>query len=212
MADYPDYTQLFNLVGSDIMVPIDIQGSDIMLPIDIQAQYVTLEIDIVAQTVGNIAIDLAAQSIGNIAVDISAQTISNLIIDINAQSVGLYLQPEWAALRGTGKDFHVSASQRSFSGYAQNTYTVPNGKTLFITGVQAYCHSFLDEDGDKPQHFDADVYRNGTLVCAFGGDGGLSVNLTKPIAFTAGTVFLYRIYCRAYHDCDIGINAQGYEV
>ncbi|GAH53065.1 unnamed protein product, partial [marine sediment metagenome] len=34
MGDYPDYTELINLIGSDIMMPIDIQGAYIMMPID----------------------------------------------------------------------------------------------------------------------------------------------------------------------------------
>jgi len=76
MADYPDYTSLMQIIGSDIMVPIDVQAAYIMMPIDIQAQYVTLEIDIIAQSVGNIAIDIAAQTLGNIAVNIAASAVT----------------------------------------------------------------------------------------------------------------------------------------
>ena len=83
MSDYPDYTTLLQLIGTDIMVPIDIQGAYIMMPIDIQAQYVTLEMDIVAQTVGNISIDIAAQTIGNINIDIAASAIT---LDVNLKS------------------------------------------------------------------------------------------------------------------------------
>lgn len=95
MSDYPDYTQLFNLVGSDIMVPIDIQGAYIMLPVDIQAQYATLEISIVAQTVEYLTIDIAAQSIGYLAVNLAASAItlninllsSTIILDINIKDI-----------------------------------------------------------------------------------------------------------------------------
>ena len=78
MGDYPDYTDLVQLVGSDIMMPVDIQ-----------AQYVTLEIDIVAQSVGNIAIDVAAQTIGNIGIDIKAQTLAQLNINLAASAITL---------------------------------------------------------------------------------------------------------------------------
>lgn len=79
MPDYPDYTQLFNLVGSDIMVPIDIQGAYIMLPVDIQAQWATLEISIVAQTVEYLTVDIAAQSIGYLSINLAA---SDIILDM----------------------------------------------------------------------------------------------------------------------------------
>lgn len=84
MSDYPDYTQIFQLVGSDIMVPIDIQGAYIMLPVDIQAQWATLEISIVAQTVEYLTIDIAAQSIGYLAVNLAASAIT---LNINITSI-----------------------------------------------------------------------------------------------------------------------------
>lgn len=84
MGDYPDYTQLFQLVGSDIMVPIDIQGAYIMLPVDIQAQYATLEISIVAQTVEYLTIDIAAQSIGFLSINLAASAIT---LNINITSI-----------------------------------------------------------------------------------------------------------------------------
>ncbi|GAJ05813.1 unnamed protein product, partial [marine sediment metagenome] len=63
MADYPDYTTLMQIIGSDIMIPIDIQAAYIMMPVDIQAQYLTLDIDIVAATVDKVNIDLVAQTV-----------------------------------------------------------------------------------------------------------------------------------------------------
>jgi len=84
MADYPDYTQLFNLVGSDIMVPIDIQGAYIMLPVDIQAQWATLEISIVAQTVEFLTVDIAAQTIDKLDINLAATDIT---LGINITSI-----------------------------------------------------------------------------------------------------------------------------
>ena len=46
MADYPDYTTLMQIIGSDIMIPIDLQASYIQMPIDIQGQYVQLRVNI----------------------------------------------------------------------------------------------------------------------------------------------------------------------
>jgi len=84
MSDYPDYTSLLQIIGSDIMVPIDLQGAYIMMPVDIQAQYVTLDIDIVAQSVGDISVDIAAQSVGNITISIAASTIT---LQVNIASI-----------------------------------------------------------------------------------------------------------------------------
>lgn len=163
MSDYPDYTSLLQIIGSDIMVPIDLQGAYIMMPVDIQAQYVTLDIDIVAQSVGNISIDIAAQSIGNLTVniaasaitldiniassavtlnvDIAAQTIGNLTIDIKAQSVAVFTARDWAASIGLGLNVYA---QEDLAGNASGNaidVTVPTGKVcyvddLFVSGVK----------------------------------------------------------------------------
>ena len=213
-GDYPDWTDLLQLVGSDIMVPIDIQASYVMLPVDIQAQYATLEIDIVAQTVGNIAIDLAAQSIGNLAVDINAQTIGNLVIDIEAQSIGLYLQTEWAVLQGLDKGDFYSGSQKASGTVVEGTYYVPAGKTLYITAIQTYCGPFnLTVDGEKSHHFWACVYDGANIFdMTFGGEGGSSLNLSKPLRVNGGDYVKFIIKNMTNHDCGLGISWEGYEI
>ena len=121
MGDYPDYTDLVQLVGSDIMAPIDIQGAYIMLPVDIQAQYVTLEMDIVAQSIGNIAIDIAAQTVGNIGIDIKAQTLAQLNINLAASAITLNVNIQTSAVTlnvnitgSTTLDINI-ASQAAFN-------------------------------------------------------------------------------------------------
>ena len=77
MGDYPDYTDLVQLVGSDIIVPINIQ-----------TQSITLAMDIVAQTVGNIGIDIKAQTLAELNVNIIASAVT-LNINIASQTVNL---------------------------------------------------------------------------------------------------------------------------
>ena len=106
--DYPDYTDVMQIIGSDIMVPFDIQAAYIMMPVDLQAQYVTLEIDIVAQSVGDIGIDIKAQTVGNLAVniaqaitlnvDITAQTIDKLNINLAASAITLDINIKTSAI------------------------------------------------------------------------------------------------------------------
>jgi len=88
MADYPDWTGLAQIVGTDVKVAVDIQGGYIMLPVDIQAANITIDIDIVAQTVGNILVDIKAQSVGNIAVNIAASAVT---LNMNLQSSAITL-------------------------------------------------------------------------------------------------------------------------
>ena len=153
-GDYPDYTSLMQVIGSDIMVPIDLQASYIMMPIDMQAAYIqmpvdiqsqyitldinietseaTLDVDIVAQTVGNIAIDIAAQSAGNLTVDISAQTVGDITINFNAQSIGMYVIRDWEAKVDNDKSV---TGYTLIEGYQDGTlvdYTVPTGKAFYV--------------------------------------------------------------------------------
>ena len=119
-GDYPDYTSLMQIIGSDIMVPIDIQGAYIMMPVDLQAQYITLEIDIVAQ------------SVGNIGIDISAQTVGDITINFNAQSIGMYVIRDWEAKVDNDKSV---TGYLLIEGYQDGTlvdYTVPTGKAFYV--------------------------------------------------------------------------------
>lgn len=214
MADYPDYFELIQVVGADIMVPIDVQGAYIMMPVDIQAQYLTLEIDIVAQTVGNISIDLAAQTIGDLAVNISAQDLAQLTIDIDAQSVGVYLQPSWAALEGEDKNFTAYNLNLVKRDGAMGQYVVPDGKALHITHVTGWSAAAVDADLDKNQIMGVLVRDDtaGTDLFAAGGNGGCVANLSKPIVIPENHTAKYWAYNHANHNCASRISVAGYEV
>jgi len=213
MGDYPDYTSLMQIIGSDIMVPIDVQAAYIMMPVDIQAQYVTLDIDIVAQSVGNIAIDIAAQSIGNIAVNIAAsaitlnvaiqssavtlnvnitaQTLTDFKITVNAQNVGVYLQPEWAAKIGVDKNLYgESLTASSGTTYSLVTYTVTAGKTLYISHFGALVDGY-----NAPISVWIASPNLSTFLAVSGGLVGVFAALNKPLIIAAGVT----VYLRATH-------------
>ena len=203
-GDYPDYTDLIQIIGADIMVPIDIQGAYIMMPVDIQAQYLTLEIDIVAQTVGNIGIDIKAQTFEklniNLAasaitldinlktsditldVDISAQTVGNITIDIEAQSVGVYQQPEWSALQGEDKNLFGSAVVGAGQQLKVLEYTVTALKTFYL------CQWGFALD--KAQGIRAAIAKyldtTTTWLSVGGGYCGNSQTFSKPLVIPAG--------------------------
>ena len=236
MGDYPDYTDLMQIIGSDIQVPIDIQGAFIQMPVDIQAQYITLDIDIVAQSVGNLTIDIAAQTIGNLAVnlaasaitlnvklaasavtlnvDITAQTVGNLNFDIKAQSVGIYSQPEWAAKIGTDKNFKATAANIGFGSSGIGTYTVPTGKTLYLCGLSFAIRAYAEANGDLNQIGRA-ILENLTdaiSLAELGGNGGNGVVFSKPIPVATGKQIRYGVVVYANHTCNIYVTAWGYEV
>jgi len=203
-TDYPDFTRLMQVIGSDIMIPIDVQAAYIMMPIDIQAQYVNLEVDIVAQTVGNIGIDVKAQTVGNIGidikaqtvgniavniasaitlnVDITAQTIGNLVIDIEAQSVGIYLKADWEVLQGTDKNLDGNATCNDGNLTQVLSQEVTAGKTFYI------CQWGFNVDENTGAK--AVLWKYGdtttTILAENGGQVGGAQSLTKPIAIAAG--------------------------
>lgn len=77
MADYPDWTDLVHIIGTDIMVAIDLQGAYIMMPVDIQAQYLTLDINIKAAAV-TLDINITAQDVD---INIATSSTQNIVID-----------------------------------------------------------------------------------------------------------------------------------
>lgn len=128
MSDYPDYTELTQIIGSDVMVPIDIQGAYIMMPVDIQAQYITLEIDIVAQSVGNISIDIAAQSVGNLNINLAASAVT---MDINIKSITGGVTFNIGTITGT-----VNTNISSITGGVTfNIGTITGTVTVSVTGT-----------------------------------------------------------------------------
>jgi hypothetical protein len=236
MADYPDWTDLVQIIGADIMVPIDMQGAYIMMPVDIQAQYVTLSIDITAQSVGDITVDIAAQSIGNIAVniaasavtlnvaiqssavtlnvDITAQTLGDITISIDAQTVGVYLNPDWQVKAGNGKVLVVDSTNKTFGQNDYTSYTVPAGKTYYITDLSLGAHAYGVDDAVYPQVCDVYLYNqtDGVAVGRVGGYGGGSVSFPSPRIITTGKELRLYVVSHTYAACTMHGVCGGYVI
>lgn len=156
MGDYPDYTDLMQIIGSDIMIPMDIQAAYIMMPVDIQAQYLTLDINVKAKEV-------------------------TLTIDIEAQHVGVYLQADWSALQGYDKDiigFYSEMAQGTL--YLMLDYAVPEGKTLYI------CHCGLSniDNSSNVQCMIYETVDD-VWKAVFGGAQGCFASFNKPLVIEA---------------------------
>lgn len=163
VLDAEDYTENFSIVGSEIMVPIDMQGTTIMMPVDIQGQTVNVAIDIAAQSIGAIAIDIAAQSIAQLDINIAASTVelniktsggTNIIIDKLLQ--GAY----------TGRDVDM---------FNDNEVTTPTAPPSNVTGT-AYWGKFFPR-GCRGQLNDLRIYckrtASGTLTLSYSPQPGM---------------------------------------
>jgi len=214
MGDYPDYTTLMQIIGTDIMVAIDLQGAYIMMPVDIQAQYITLDIDIVAQTVGNLSVNIAAASIGNITVDIVAQTVGDITINIAAQNIGLWGKAGWEALQGHDKSLLISVGAANWGEDDEIDYTVPSGKTLYIVSFSGSTFAVGNTDADKPQMFRAYI-RNvttSTWLVQIGGNGGFAMSFPTPLVISENEMVRVFVENRANHQTGLNAVAMGFEV
>jgi hypothetical protein len=214
MSDYPDYTSLLQIVGSDIMVPIDLQGAYIMMPVDIQAQYVTLNIDIVAQSIGAININLTSISGGiTLNVNLTASSVT-INISIAAQQVAILDQPTWSAINAQDKNIITVGSDLGYAETAYTDYQVTAGKTLFLCGMSFSVIASAVGDAEKPQY--ANVYlRNqtdGVDLAYLGGDCGGSVIFQKPVKVVATKHVRAWCVCACNHDVNIILTTWGYEI
>jgi hypothetical protein len=109
MPDYPDWQQIFRLVGSDITINVNIKASGVTLPISIDAVTADLEVTV---------------------------TAVDATIDINFtdQSVAVFDAAKWFAHNADQIFVTSQDSINANSGKSIVTRTVPTGKTFFIAG------------------------------------------------------------------------------
>ena len=206
-GDYPDYTSLMQIIGSDIMVPIDVQGAYIQMPVDIQGAYIMMPVDIQAQY-ATLDINIKAATVDKIAIDIKTATIGNLSIDLKAQSVGFYSQPEWAAKAGEDIDKYSYDPDLDEIATVMCSYEVPGNRTCYITGFGGYVLSYQaclglslrDQDAATPQKAVA------------GGIGGCNVQLRKPIKIPSGHTVVIYAYCYAVEEMAGRVSMHGFLV
>lgn len=135
-------------------------------------------------------------------------------IDIIAQRVGVYLQPEWAAKEGDDKNFKAVDADKAPSEAVYVGYTVPTGKTLFITqlGFSSHGHNAADRDKHQMCHGSIEDNTLSTRIWLQGGNGGGSQSFSKPIAIPEDHQVNFLCYNFANHNCDLKVAAGGYEV
>jgi len=132
MADFPDWTRLFQLAGTEITIPINIEASDVTLPVSIDAATVTLNIKVVDSSI-QLPVSIQSSSV-TMYVSIRSSVVT---IDMNFtdQSVAVFDAAKW---------FAHEAAQISVWGYGNAldnssvqvaSRAVPANTTYFITGI-----------------------------------------------------------------------------
>jgi len=212
MADYADWTESIELLGSEVMVPFDVQsayiqvpmdlqGALIQMPIDIQGQYITLDINIES---------VAADVTLNVNITASAVTIN---MDIKAQSVAVKSQGEWSPQAGQQKYFTATQLNVGFNTEAYAQYAVPTGKTLYITHLSFSANAAAVANADNHQHAKVYISIVGVGFLAYlGGNGGGGISFPTPLKVSAGETFNLSIIAFANHNLDCFACAAGYEL
>jgi len=146
-------------------------------------------------------------------IDIQHQTV-NIETDFKAQSVGVYAQPEWAAKEKVDKNFSAIAYNQARAAGSVIKYTVPEGKTLYITELSFSSYATDAGDSDLNQFSNASIYNvtDDTTPWYQGGNGGGGMSFTKPIVIEAEHEVWFTCSNRANHNCELSLSVGGYEI
>jgi hypothetical protein len=221
--------------GAFIQVPVDIQGQFVDLTVDIVAQTVgNITIDIAAQSIGNINVKIAASAVTlNVAIQSSAVTLNvnissqtsnininiaaqagNVTIEVKAQTVAVKTQGEWSPQAGQQKYVTGSGSNLANGVAAYVDYSVPTGKSLYITHFGFSIGATVASNGDLPQIGRCSLYNysTGTDLAWIGGNGGSGLSFPTPIKLTTAQVIRIIATNLANHSCNIWLCWGGYEL
>lgn len=134
--------------------------------------------------------------------------------DFEGEKSGLYLIPEWTTVENTDKNFHTYGQNKTAGEGINISYTIPAGKTLYITWASGgiisqnqadYDHfmrmwGYIDDDTLSVRYVD--------LV----GESGIHLPFPKPIVIPSG----HDLFAALYNWSDINaillLTVVGYEV
>ena len=157
MADYPDWTRLFHLVGTDITIPINIETSSVTLDVNLVTSAVTLDVNIAAAAV-------------------------TLDFNFADQSVAVFDAAKWFAHTATQVFVTGYATIANNSVGTVIDYTVPASKTFFIVGL-AYA---AQTGANLPNSCQGDLLFGATRAITLGSRVGTGLPLDTPVRATAG--------------------------
>jgi hypothetical protein len=126
----------------------------------------------------------------------------------------LMTRADFATLEARDKEMNFIDTGLTFGVASFLDYTVPAGKTFYVTNFGFAIYASAAADGDNNQFGSCDLKNqtDTTYHGTFGGNGGGAITLPKPIKFTAGKVVRFQIWSYANHDVDVEGYVGGYEV
>ena len=179
--DYPDWTRLFHLVGTDITIPINIEASAVTLDVNLVASAVTIDVNIIAAAVTlPVSIDAATVTLD---VNLTAAT-ATIDINFSDQSVAVFDAAKWFAHNAAQVFIMGSVTVDSGHEYVCCTRTVPSGKVMFVTGFGYGERS----DTYFTKLILGQMRIDGSVTAVLGSEIGHGITLDTPIRVTAGQI------------------------
>jgi hypothetical protein len=176
--DYPDWTRLFRLVGTDITIPISIDAATVTLPVSIDAATIELNVNLISSAT-SLWVKILS-SVVTLDVNIESQT-ANIDFNFADQSVAVFDAGKWFArqlqhIRITGT---TTINDNSVAEVA--SYTVPAGKIAYIVGI-----SYGLDSNDTPAVLSADMRFDSYHELYTSSYRGHAFILDVPIRHSAG--------------------------
>ena len=132
--------------------------------------------------------------------------------DYEGEKSGLYLKPEWAAKEGTDKNMSATAAAQAPGGFSQLSYTVPNGRTLYVTQFNAAIYAAVVGDAELNQMCLVSLWIGASQRYQLGANGGGLWVLSKPLTVTETKVLNLFCHNSSAHTCHLYGGMGGYEV
>lgn len=134
--------------------------------------------------------------------------------DYEGDKSKLFTVADWSAVEGIDKNFYGVAATAAFGNFELTQYTIPAGKTLYVTMMSFANHASVAANADLNQMCKGRLVEGigGTTKIDEGGNGGGAIALNKPIVFTAGQRLDAYCYNESNHACWSHISVGGYEI
>ena len=134
--------------------------------------------------------------------------------DFEGDKSKLFTVADWAAVEANDKTLGVTSANKGNGTTVQATYTVPAGKTLFITqfGFAVYATNAADADNNQICRGAITNVTTGVVNASMGGNGGGGMSLTKPMVLTEGQQLALSVANESNHNCDLQAVCSGYEI
>lgn len=134
--------------------------------------------------------------------------------DWQDQYVGVFLKPDWEAKENHDKSIGTALFNQPWMESSHVDYTVPAGKTLYITDYSFTGYAANAADADVNQSCMA-LLQDLTAIIDYvfsGANGGGGGPLSVPIVIPENHTFRAAVYVTGNHNMNALIYARGYEV